>query len=984
MADKPDASDDGWWSKLAGFAREVHSITDPNVMYGKMYNQYLSHTDDPEKAAELARRGTDMVSSSMGRNKAIWTGMGYMHPVTAPAMIVNQIQEAANAETPGEAATAGATAIAPNVAGKSVRAPTMARGATSGAPVAAPGYADGGDVSKALSVVPQAPEADPVGVAKSVMAQPRPVMSKGQQRLMQTFQEENRPAAVVSPKPGTGSTEDSPGWSFATPNIEGADKPPPMQAPTQNEPRLSNIAAHVQKQMKTKGFRDLVRDVAGIHSMDVTPTTGSWLGKVEPSFIINGYGPNGEDATPEQIRKLSHLLGFGYQQDAVVEHHHNPNLEEGVPTMYVGKGSKLGKADLDRIHATAQDHGLDFTRTKDGMGVKFSHFGEEAELPEFIQKVQSFAQKANMPDILGVKTSGDLKYAKGYLDEIFREHAVPSGAADGSARSPDLFRRVVDHILAPYAKAAAAEGYRLSPERLGEAYGLSKEEINHVRNALLPGQKVDRSTVPLMEGSETLDVRPTGARGEANVDDVIYALANRAATSGQIDPNDFSDPAKKKIAESIADEVNYHANNSDKSAIGWYDNALKRAKGEYHKIFPELATDQNSEQLFNSILGITSQGADVHTNSKNAARVYDMVRNGASISDAVDSLKGTFGKETRAIEFNLKKYESLLEKLGPEKMQELFNKKMPKKEWDKFIKDNDFMVDHNGAPLTTKGGANQKITGWSVFGPKIGSFMNNLNGDYSTLTADLWFTRTWNRLLGHSFLHQPTQEAAQYRNFRDALKAEYYKDTGNLAPAGKEIIPEGKTAQGKLKISPKTGKPEQWLHGNDAQELSHDDFQRLMDNPDDLLEYAKDIHTRYVKSGYKDKSDMRRRAKNWIENRFNAAAAPRGDKERNFQQDTVEEAQKVLKKKYGLDVSVADIQAALWFHEKELFGKHGVASTRAEPADYYDAAHQTVADHQNKALFKTLKEDRAASKIAAKAAKEEAEDREDFEGETPR
>jgi hypothetical protein len=790
---------------------------------------------------------------------------------------------------------------------------------------------------------------------------------------MGSFQQENRPAAVVSPKPGTGSTENTPGWSFATPNLIGADNPPPMQAPTQGKPRLSNIADHVQKQMKTKGFRDLVRDVAGIHKMDVTPTTGSWMGQVEPSFIINGYGPNGEEATPAQIRKLSHLLGFGYQQDAVVEHHHNPELDKGVPTMYVGKGRKLVNSDLDAIHAAAQTHGLDFTRTKDGMGVKFSHYGDEKDTPEqaeqkhneFMDKVKAVADQAGMPDRLHVRTEGDLKYAKNYLDEIFGGTGGQEGLPPGTTRSPDLFGRVIDHVLAPYARAAASEGYRLSPERLGEFYGLTPKEIGRVREGLYPGTKADLSSVPLMEGTEKLDVRPSGSYGKPVVDDVIDALQNRAASRGQISPNDFGETAKARISDAIAKEVAYHVKNSSKSAIGWYDNALKKAKGEYHQIFPEIAQDPAKEQLFNSILGITSQGADVHTNSKNAARVYDMVRNGSSISDAVDALKGTFGKETRAIEFNLKKYESLLNKLGPEKMQQLFNQKMPKKDWDKFIRDNDFMVDHNGAPLSTKGGANQKITGWSVFGPKIGSFMNNLNGDYSTLTADLWFTRTWNRLMGHSFLHDPSQEANQYREFKDALKAEYYKGSGPRVAAGQEVIPEGKTSQGKLKTDSKTGAVKPWLHGNDAQELSHEDFQKLLDNPDDMLNYAKDIHTRYVQSGYKEKSDLRRRAKNWIENRYNPAAAPRGDKERNFQQDTVEAAQKLLKDKYGMNVSVADIQAALWFHEKEMFGKYGVASTRAEPADYYDAAHDTVAAHKAGNLYHNLSGDRAASKLAA-------------------
>ena len=968
MADQPKGSDDSWWSKLAGFAREVGSITDPNVMYGKMYNQYLSHTDDPEKAAELARRGTDLVSGSMGRNKAIWSGLGYMNPVTAQAMIVNQIQEAAGAETLEDAGKAGALAIAPNVAGKTVKAPTMARGATSGAPPAAPGFADGGDVSKALSVIPPAPEADPVGMAKSVMAQPRPTLTPGQQKLMQSFQAENQPAAVISPKPGTGSTEDRPGFNYAT-AIPGHDMPPPVQAPVREKPRLSNIANHVQKQMKTKGFRDLVRDVAGIHSMDVTPTTGSWLGEVEPSFIIKGYGPNGENASPEQIRKLSHLLGFGYQQDAVVEHHHNPNLEEGVPTMYVGKGSKLSQGDIDNIHEVAKAHGLDFTRTGDGMGVKFSHFDDEEKLPEFIQKVQSFAQKANMPDILGVRTSGDLKYAKGYLDEIFREHAVPSGTEDGSARSPDIFRRIVDHVLAPYAKAVASEGYRLSPDRLGELYGLAPEEVNYLRDSLLPKKSADRSTVPLMTGDETLVVRPTGKKGENTVDDVLYALQNRAAQRGQIDPDDHRDETKKLIAKTMADEVEHHVNTSEKSAIGWYDSALKRAKDKYSEVFPEIKSDPEKGMMFDAILGITSQGNDVHANSVFASRLYNDIRDGKmSLSEAAERQKGTFGEQTRAIEYNLKKLDHLLNQNGFDKMRDVFNQTKTVAEWRKALKSDKSLYGFDGKPLDIQGQSDQKVTGWMVFGPKIGSFINNLHGDYSTLTADLWFSRTYNRMLGQNFLHTPLQEAKQYRDFRDALLAEHQHNRSDDTLKTRPY----KTVSGKTQYDPK-GNPKQWDYGTDTKDMTREELEDHLGDPDLMLEKAKEVYNKYVKSGYKDKSDLRRRAKNWIENRYDPVAAPRGDEERGFQQKVAEEAQNMLKKR-GLDISVADIQAALWFHEKELFGKHGVASTRSAPADYADAATRAVELHKAGRLYDKWSDIQAEIKAEQKAKRQAEKD----------
>jgi hypothetical protein len=801
---------------------------------------------------------------------------------------------------------------------------------------------------------------------------------------MSSFQQENRPAAVVSPKPGTGGTENTPGWSFATPDQPGEDRPPPMQAPVRDKPRLSNIADHVQKQMKARGFRDLVRDVAGIHKMDVTPTTGSWMGQVEPSFIINGYGPNGEEASPAQIRKLSHLLGFGYQQDAVVEHHHNPSIDDGVPTMYVGKGRKLVNSDLDAIHAAAQNHGLDFTRTKDGMGVKFSHYGDEKDTPEqaeqkhneFMDKVKSVADQTGMPDRLHVRTAGDLKYAKGYLNEIFGGASGEEGLPSGSTRSPDLFGRVIDHVLAPYARASAAEGYRLSPERLGETYGLSPEEVDRVRKALYPVKGSDRSTVALMkEGpdAEQLDVRPTGKDGKPVVDDVLYALQNRAARQGQIDPTDHSDSAKKMIAKNMADEVEHHVGSSDKSAIGWYDAELKKAKDKYAVVFPEIKKDPQKSLLFDTILGITSQGNDVHSNSVFAARLYNLVRDGKmSLKDATEQQAGTMGEQTKPIEYNLHKLHHLLENNSPEDLSNILDRKQTVSQWKKQLRDDTNLQNFDGEPLDVKGRADQKVTGWSVFGPKIGSFINNLRGDYSTLTADLWFSRSWNRLLGHNFLHTPLQEAAQYRDFRDAMHAEYaHHHPGDVSP-----MQPYKTRQGEV-VAGKDEQPASWLHGSDLKNMSADEFNAHMNDPELMLEKATEIYNKYSspnketgKGAFAEKSDLRRRAKNWVESRYNPVAAPRSDQERGFQQDTAEEAQKMLKKR-GIDISIADIQAALWYHEKDLFGKYGVAGSRQAPASYSDAADKAVQLHQSGRLYDNWSDIQKEIKASQKAVRDE-------------
>jgi hypothetical protein len=709
---------------------------------------------------------------------------------------------------------------------------------------------------------------------------------------------------------------------------------------------MSNIHEATRKIFKSKGFNDLTEELTGLRNFNVKPIIGTWKGEIEPSFHISH-----PDMTPDAAEKLSHLLGFGFMQDAAVKGMHNPNPEiEGIPSVYMGHNRKLSRQDLDRIHEASRQEGLDFSQTSDGRGVKFMHFGDEGdEFDNFADSAKRIQQKTGLPHIHHVNTSGDLNYAQSYLKGIFGQNegeAGESGDLSSAPRPSDLFGRVVNHIVAPYAKAVAAEGYRLSPDRLRDTYGLSDQEHEQVRKALLPGLK-DRTVIPLMEGTESLDIRPTGDRGKATVGDALFALQNRAAAHGQIEPGDFSKEAMEKIAKDIAKEVDYHVNTADKSAIGWYDAALKKAMTAYEGVFPELKNDDKKRMLFHAILGITSQGNDVHSNSVHTARLYNLLRNDEmSMPEGVEKLKGTFGDKTRAIEQNLLKFHHLIDANGHDDMRDLFGQKKTVSEWNKILRDRPELHGPDGTPLSMQGGANQKVTGWTVFGPKIGSFINNLSGDYSTLTADLWFSRTWNRLLGHNFIHTPLTEAKQYQDFRDALVAEHAHHNPDQAL---DEAAAGKTSNGQVTM--RNGVPAPWEHGKDVAGMNRDDVDSLINDPDKMLETAKTLAEKYRKGGYKDKSDLRRRAKNWIENRELPVAAPRGNSERDFQQNTVERSQRILKNQYGKNISVADIQAALWFLEKDLFGKMGVASEKAAPADYADAAHNTINLINNGALY---------------------------------
>ena len=170
----------------------------------------------------------------------------------------------------------------------------------------------------------------------------------------------------------------------------------------------------------------------------------------------------------------------------------------------------------------------------------------------------------------------------------------------------------------------------------------------------------------------------------------------------------------------------------------------------------------------------------------------------------------------------------MLDQNGFDRMRDLFNQKKTVSEWNKILRTDPTLKVPGQKQLKMQGAGDQKVTGWMVFGPKIGSFINNLHGDYSTLTADLWFSRTWNRLLGHNFLHTPLAEQKQYGDFKDAVKAEFLHHNG---------LPHeqyaGKTKEGQYQRDD-NGKIEPWLFGNDMKDMSHDDFHRSEEHTSEL------------------------------------------------------------------------------------------------------------------------------------------------------
>ena len=739
---------------------------------------------------------------------------------------------------------------------------------------------------------------------------------------------------------------------------------------------LKSLQGAVATLFKTKKFKEFIAEAAGLTGIQFDNILGTWKFEPEPSFVFSA-----QDMTWEQAKSVTKWLSVLMTQDAGIAWKPSIGLTEGAQSIYLVHDKKLTDEQILNAFKKAKEVGIDgLSVTVDGRGIKAANFDNIDKFDDKLVEIQKTAKIKNIHNTLVdsfyydttsdfTADDGSLKVPDWIKGESINEEntqdqqggTLQEGRATGNNATtrgfPILLRRGIDSVLIPYAKSLAGEGFTFDPDRFAERYGLGQEVADYIREQLYPTTGLSRSVTPILDGTEKFTVPESyytkGGRLKTSVNDLMYALQKRSADDGFIQPGDYSSRAGQIVAETIVDEIEGHMERAAKNpeapnAIGWYDTALKKMKQKYSQFFPFLnrgtpSYDADKEFIFDSVLGITSQGNNVFENGKMAARIQFMLESGKTLPEIEDALYGTFGGETRAIENNLLKLDELIKNNGIQSLDKLFRKKMTVSEWNSYFKKNKNLW-FKGKPLTVDGQADQMVTGFSVFGPKIGSFINNLHGDYTTLTADLWFTRTWNRILGNVFQHAPLKEANQYDTFRKSILEQYRSDSANSA---------GEKFEPLLKRINKDGEKEFFDYMNEPEldGISRDGLDKLLADPQKMLELATALEDRYRKGQYKVKSDLRRAAKNWVENRTDPVAAPRTDLERDFQQDVMEIAQKKLRRK-GIDITIADMQAALWYNEKELFGLYGAQVSGSEPADYADAADNVDEIMAYASLFK--------------------------------
>ena len=221
---------------------------------------------------------------------------------------------------------------------------------------------------------------------------------------------------------------------------------------------------------------------------------------------------------------------------------------------------------------------------------------------------------------------------------------------------------------------------------------------------------------------------------------------------------DLSADEKELLAEAMAAEgaVAFESDitkeDRDK-AIGWYGRIIEEALDELSFIFPELAYTYNTDPaakkagivitdeilpngkttgearlVFKLMLAITSDGEKVGANFRNAINSYAIWRDSGGI-------KGKFKRGD--LPEKMKEALDLIDTYGWEATDKFLAAKFKVK----------YMNQELGFDIKSEL-VDTEVPAASMIGPKLGSFFNNLNQRFDTLTMDLWWSRTIGRLRG--------------------------------------------------------------------------------------------------------------------------------------------------------------------------------------------------------------------------------------------
>lgn len=576
------------------------------------------------------------------------------------------------------------------------------------------------------------------------------------------------------------------------------------------------------------------------------------------------------------------------------------------------------------------------------------------ELQHFIQSQEGFSRGLNIAKIREVAD-------RALRDAGLSPQEVPEGQ-----------RKDVEYLI--YNNTAAEVEARNAQARAG----LTKEEkrkslLSDTEDVNEEGKLYFRkSTRPIMEGKEKAPIFKVGR------DIYEYLEKRHRRLHDAIEASDNSEESKNKIAKFMADEVRYmvdHQTKGGRSGIGWYTEQFQSALDDMATVFPELK-NPGERSLFTMFVAIFSDGQKVPKNSEYAYEAYKKWRETGKVST---DIKGIGGDRTESFIGNLKAIGDLID---------AYNGDLDAMTKDLLHKDTlkNFREKYPDADIQSSWPASMKVPYAAVvFGPKLGIFYSNLMGDEGLPTLDRWFSRTFNRLRGIVTSSATGKKGAEFDSkgrpiglaaFKILIGKKNISDEQAISEANSiakayslttygEGMSKLEEAMGKKMPSEKIKKDAYVAEakkkfGGEYASLEEDhkmhysgfwtEAERMVgrkygSKAVEKASFEKDL---MKKAGSKFKDLMTQMKIDKSANTIAKAErglndTPYGTADRQFMYEAIKKTKQLLAKG-GIKLSIPDIQAALWYYEKQLYTLMG-GKAGALGISYKDVFHSIAENH---------------------------------------
>lgn len=473
----------------------------------------------------------------------------------------------------------------------------------------------------------------------------------------------------------------------------------------------------------------------------------------------------------------------------------------------------------------------------------------------------------------------------GAIKKIMKKHKVPNHAIE---------QIIIDTFDRP-ANEADRPGILSKMTPLQKAvYDVG---VNRVNSAVSEFQEpsLKRSAIDIFKDFDsTLKEIESVKPGKPTMYEMASYLAERSARAGKLE--EMSEINAQSLGDTIFEEASA-ALAKDADAVGWYDRKIDEAMGYLYEMHPELKSDTGLDSLFKSFIAVTSNGQDVRSNFKRANYLYEHYKKTGKILS--DSDWG--GQNKDAINAGLKNLNDLIADVGGlNEAREFLLGSISVRDLNKYLV-------KKGIGKLTGELADHTVIGSMMFGPKIGSFYGNLNKLFDSVTMDRWFMRTINRIRG-TLVDAPQGVLSQAKELAEVGKSE-------LRP---------RVAQQLKKLIADFQKP--GFKGAKAYPV--------------LNNWLKATYRAIEKRKFKGRTELEKRAQRLHIYLKDINQAPSNGSERAWIRKAMAHAQARLKKEKNIDITNADLQAVLWYWEKDLYKGLNVGNKRAERADYADAARE--------------------------------------------